>query len=100
MAKDDSIRLPVTEFVREIALTAGAEGGRLAINEHMQLCEARREVVEGQLPTRVALLEQTKDKVVPKPWHEGFWGRVLQIVISASILGLAAWLLVTYKGSP
>lgn len=100
MAKDDSIRLPVTEFVKEVALTAGAEGARLAINEHMKLCEARREVVEGQLPTRVAILEQTKGQVIPEPWHKGFWGRVAQIVISASILALAAWLLVTYKGAP
>jgi len=101
MAGDDSIRLPVTDFVREVALTAAREAASIAITEHISLCEARKQVLpNGNRPgltTRVAMLEEAKDKTVPaNPW-KGFWVRVVQIVVAAAALAVAAWLLTTYR---
>ncbi|HUX03170.1 MAG TPA: hypothetical protein VMY35_19585 [Phycisphaerae bacterium] len=100
MPKDDSIRLPVTEFVREVALTAAREAASIAITEHIGICEARKAVLPNGdrlgLPTRVDRLEQSSKK----PWHQGFFGRVLQIVLAAAILAVAAWALGMYRVVP
>jgi len=100
VTKDESIRLPVTDFVREVALTAAREAASIAITEHIGLCEARKQVMPNGdrlgLPTRVDRLEQSSKK----PWHQGFFGRVMQIVVAAALLAVVAWALGMYRVIP
>ena len=101
MAKDASIQVPLTDFVREVALTAGGEAAHLAINEHIQLCEARKAVLaDGNRPgmsARMCVLEKSqRNSQGRNPWR-GFWVRVAQTVVAAAILGVLVFLLFLYR---